>query len=106
MLELNPALHKRMSIMCETLRCDEDFIKSEAYRFLDENRLDGGGADAKKLLSLHKAVRTRVLAAMFDSISGESLEEKHFADIEKLLENGRDGARIMLPGKIAAAMKS
>jgi len=107
MCELNPALHKRVGVMCESLRCDEDFIKSEAYRFINENATEISGEIAvEKLLSLHKAVRTRVLAAMFARASKESLEEKHYADLEKLLSGGRQGARIMLPGKTAAIIKN
>jgi tRNA(Ile)-lysidine synthase len=106
MHELNPALHKRVGIMCESLRCDEDFIKSEAMRFLSENASESGEIEAKKLLLLHKAVRVRVLAAMFARVSEASLEEKHFSDIEKLLSSGKDGARIMLPGKISAMLKN
>ncbi len=107
MCELNPALHKRVGIMCEALRCDEDFIKGEAYRFVNENCGEERGEIAvEKLLSLHKAVRTRVIAAMFARASKESLEEKHYADVEKLLAGGRDGARIALPGKTSALLKN
>ena len=102
---LNPALHKRVGAMCEALRADEDFIKSEAYRFVNENyREESRGIEAAKLRSLHKAVRTRVVAMM---LSGDSsLEEKHFADIEKLLESGREGAKITLPGKMLAIIRN
>ncbi len=106
MCELNPALHKRVGIMCESLRCDEDFINSEAYRFINENcGIERGEIAVEKLLSLHKAVRTRVLAAMFARASEASLEEKHYADVEKLLAGGKDGARIALPGKTCAILK-
>jgi tRNA(Ile)-lysidine synthase len=107
MCELNPALHKRVGIMCEALRCDEDFIKGEAYRFINENATEmGDGIAVQKLLSLHKAVRTRVIAAMFARASQESLEEKHYADVEKLLAGGKDGARITLPGKTSALLRN
>ena len=105
MCRLNPALHKRVGAMCEALRTDEDFIKSEAYRFVNENyREEARGIEAAKLLSLHKAVRTRVIAAMLSGSS--SLEEKHFADIEKLLASGKEGARIALPGKMLALIRN
>ncbi len=100
--EINPALHTRVSAMSASLRCDEDFIKQEASRFLSENRGENGRVSAEKLCSLHKAVRTRVLAAMFAEASEASLEEKHFCDLEKLLFDLKDGARIVLPGKTAA----
>jgi hypothetical protein len=57
-------------------------------------------------MSLHKAVRIRVLAAMFGAMGASSLEEKHFADLEKLLSSGKDGARIILPSKTAAILKN
>jgi len=105
--ELNPMLHKRVGTMCEALRCDEDFIKSEAYRFLDENFSEEQGCvSTEKLLALHRAVRVRAIAAMFSRVSSESLEEKHYADIEKLLGGGKEGARIILPGKTAAVIKN
>lgn len=104
--ELNPALFKRIGAMCSSLRCDEDFIQSEAKRFMDENRTEQRGIAAEKLLRLHRAVRTRVLAAMYSSVCREQLEEKHFADVEKLLESGREGARITLPGKTSALLKN
>ncbi len=104
--EVNPALHRRVGAMCESLRQDEDFIKKEAYRFLSENACgENRGVAAEKLLALHKAVRTRVLAAMYARETEESLEEKHFCDIEKLLSGGKDGAMLILPGKIAAVLK-
>ena len=105
MCELNPALHKRVGFMCEALRSDEDFIKSEAQRFISENTACGG-VPLQKLLSLHKAVRIRVIAAMFACASRESLEEKHYADVEKLIAGGREGSRIALPGKTAAVVKN
>ncbi len=104
--ELNPALHTRISAMSEALRRDEDFIKGEAERFLSENRGEGGRVSVGKLCGLHIAVRTRVLAEMFDAASGASLEEKHFGDLEKLLAAGKDGARIVLPGKTAAVTRN
>lgn len=107
MCSLNPALHKRVAVMCDSLRCDEDFIKSEAYRFIGENAAHGElHVSTQKLLSLHKAVRTRVLAAMFARACGESLEEKHYADIECLLAACKEGARIILPGKTAALIRN
>lgn len=103
--ELNPALHRRVGAMCEALRTDEDFIRGEAYRFLDENTVaESGGVSADALRSLHRAVRTRVLSAMFERESGASLEEKHFADIEKLL-CGKSGTKIILPGRTVAVIK-
>lgn len=106
MRELNPALHKRIGMMCESLRCDEDFINGEAYRFLSDNTsAERRGIPKDKLLSLHRAVRTRVIAAMFARESEESLEEKHYADVEGLLACGKDGARIILPGKTAAVLQ-
>ncbi len=104
--ELNPALHMRISAMSEALRRDEDFIKGEAARFLRENRGESGRVSARKLCELHRAVRTRVLAAMFEAVSEASLEEKHFGDLEKLLATGKDGARIVLPGKTAAVTRN
>jgi tRNA(Ile)-lysidine synthase len=107
LMELNPALHKRVAAMCGSLRCDEDFIKGEAYRFVNENAVHGEPRiSAQKLLSIHKAVRTRVLAAMFARACGESLEEKHYADIEDMLACGREGARIILPGKTSALIRN
>jgi tRNA(Ile)-lysidine synthase len=106
MCELNPALHRRVGVMCEALRCDEDFIKGEAIRFISENVAETGETPVRKLLSLHKAVRTRVLAAMFACASRESLEEKHYSDLEKLLSGGKEGARIVLPGKTAATVRN
>ncbi|MBQ9745974.1 MAG: hypothetical protein IJW21_04055, partial [Clostridia bacterium] len=107
MRELNPALHRRVGAMCESLRCDEDFICGEAYRFINENCTgEKRGIAAEKLSSLHRAVRTRVLAALYSREGSESLEEKHFSDIEKLLAGGKEGARLILPGKIAAVLKN
>lgn len=104
--EVNPALHKRVGAMCESLRCDEDFIKTEAYRFLSENSEGIRRAiSAEKLISLHKAVRTRVLAAMYARETAESLEEKHFCDIEKMLLSGKESSMLILPGKIAAVLQ-
>ena len=105
MCMLNPALHRRVGAMCEALRTDEDFIKGEAERFINENA-GAEGISREKLMSLHKAVRIRVLAAMFGAMGASSLEEKHFADLEKLLSSGKDGARIILPGRTAAILKN
>jgi integrase len=106
MCGLNPALHKRVAFMCDSLRCDEDFINGEARRFINENAAHGEARiSAEKLLSLHKAVRTRVVAAMFARAGKESLEEKHYADIEGILAACKEGTRIILPGKISALIR-
>jgi hypothetical protein len=43
---------------------------------------------------------------MFARACGESLEEKHYADIEDMLACGREGARIILPGKTSALIRN
>ncbi|MBQ8403618.1 MAG: tRNA lysidine(34) synthetase TilS [Clostridia bacterium] len=105
MRELNHALHTRVGAMCESLRTDEDFIMSAVHAFMEENCVNTA-VSAQKLALLHKAVRTRVYAAMFGNLCENSLEEKHFADIEALLESGKNGARIILPGKNAAVLEN
>ncbi len=103
--ELNPSVHKRVSAMCARLRNDEDFISGEARRFTEEN-ITEKGIQLQKLSTLHPAVRTRVFAYMYSEICEESLEEKHFSDIDALVSGGRNGARIILPGKTAAIVKN
>lgn len=107
MKEINPALCARISATSEALRADEDFISGEAKRFMAESCGEKHGeVAAEKLMALHKSVRRRVLRAMYAHAGSEQLEEKHFADVEKLLASGKEGARIILPGKIAAVLKN
>lgn len=105
MKELNPALEERMSMMSVSLRDDEDFISGEAKAFIDKN-LSKNGISAESLLSAHRAVRARVYNILHSQESAEHLEEKHVSDIESLVSCGRNGARIILPGKVAAVLKN
>jgi tRNA(Ile)-lysidine synthase len=103
MKELNPAFEERACATAASLREDEDFISGEARRFIEEN---GAEPALVRLLALHCAVRKRVFAMAHARVSAESLEQKHFADIEALIKSAKNGARIILPGKTAALIKN
>ena len=103
MKEINPSLEERIIATSDSLRADEDFIRQHANDFLSENA-EEDGVSVQKLALLHKAVRTRVYAAMYARECEKNLEEKHFSDIDGLLSSDKKNARVILPGKIAATV--
>lgn len=74
--------------------CAKSFISSHPYPIL-----------ASDLLSLHQAQRKRVLALMFSSHSGATLESVHICALSSLLENKKNGASLSLPDGIKAQLQ-
>lgn len=93
-----------MSRAAELLRVDADYLNQEASAALD--RLFPADADwrnglsVQTLMSLHEAIRTRVLRLWIEHESGtmKDLSEKHVAALDELCQPGRSGHRCSLPG--------
>ncbi len=74
-------------------REDEDFISSEALRFLNGQAVS---IDVKKLNQLHPAVAKRSLMLGFEDYSGVKLEQIHLESLLSFAKSGKNGS-ISLP---------
>ena len=103
--EINPNAETRVISAGENLSRDESFIAGAVQKFICENNVENS-CSARVLLLAHPAVRSRVIARMYGTVCKEKLEARHFEEIDDFLENGKNGARIILPCKIAALLRS
>lgn len=102
--EINPSAEERIVSASENLARDESFITEEARRFAELHGISNS-CNVKLLLSVHEALRSRIIAKMYGSVSNKTLESRHFDEIDKFIENGKNGSRIILPGKTAALFR-
>lgn len=77
---------KMVSRLSKSLRIDEDFLKSEAERFIRYN-LVGDMISNKELLRLHQAVFSRVIMALSKK-AGASPEQVHIEKARELILRG------------------
>lgn len=78
-LEMNPSFEKAVCRMSESLATDMDYLDGEAKRHYDEIK-DGDSVSVRALLSLHEALRYRVLLLLYrETFPSAPLPEKvHF----------------------------
>ncbi len=102
--QINPALLRNVSRLCESVRRDSEFINLAVIDYFSSK-----GKDANKLSELnilHPALRPRVIAKMYSSVSdGGVLEEVHLEDIGNICLKGANGLAVSLPGLIRAEIK-
>ncbi|MGN1096047.1 MAG: tRNA lysidine(34) synthetase TilS [Eubacteriales bacterium] len=103
--KINPLAEQRVSSSSSLFAEDEKYLSETAKGFINKNGIEDS-CDISLLMSLPSSIRVRVISVMYGNLTAESLEAKHFSDIEKLLQTKRNGARIILPGKTAALIKN
>ncbi len=67
---------------------DEEYLMGEARRYLDAWH---GRLNVKELLSLHKAISSRMISESFADLNGTGLEFVHINSIFSLIESGEKG---------------
>ena len=78
---------------------DADFILSEAKRVVSAH---GVRIPTGTLSALHPSVAKRVVKLMFEQVSDATLEYVHIQGVLSLLDNGKNGASVSLPGRTCA----
>ena len=88
--------------MTELVRADADFIDEYVRDFMQKNNITDS-ADIDLLLSINKAIRSRVIRKMYDNASGLNggLEYKHLTYVEETIDK-RENKRINMPKNITA----
>lgn len=81
--------------------CDVDFINSFALDFLTSN---GGRLPLDRLVALHPAVLTRVLALSFKEKYDATLEYVHISALAKLINEQKSQSSVSLPANIRAVI--
>ena len=89
---INPAFSEAAARTAELLRQDEDCLREQAERFLDEE-FDGESLSAAALAALHPAVAARVLRALCPKVP----EQKH-VDMALAFARGSELGFLDLPG--------
>ena len=104
MRELQPKLCEVFSRFAESAREADDYISTHAREFV-ENECENG-ISIKKLLSLHEALRPRVLALEFKKISDSGLEKVHVNALLSLCEKAEPHSSISLPSGVCARIEN
>lgn len=102
--QINSNVETRVISAGEKLSRDESFIAQAVQSFMDQYNITNS-CSVRLLLDAHPALRSRVIARMYSIVCKEKLESRHFEEIDGFLESGKNGARIILPCKIAALLR-
>ncbi len=108
--ELNPQLVETLARNAEILRDDDDFMDQAARLAFDElasGNLKRGATvtlAVKALGALEIAIKRRVVRRAVEVLRGHTrnLSQRHVEDVLSLLENGKSGREIHLPGLVVA----
>ncbi|MBQ4354365.1 MAG: tRNA lysidine(34) synthetase TilS [Clostridia bacterium] len=101
--EITPDPAEAAARLTSSLREDSDFLEAEA-----ERAVCGKQITRDVFLSLHPAIASRVLRILYDRSkdSSSSLEQKHIRTALSLIQNGNNGSRLSLPGKMQLLLDS
>ena len=108
--ELNPQLVETLARNAEILRDEEDFMEKAARVAFDElasaDRKSGQTItlSVEALATLQIALKRRVLRRAVEVVRGHTrnLSQRHVEDVLSLLDNGKSGREIHLPGLVVA----
>ena len=108
--ELNPQLVETLARNAEILRDEEDFMEKAARLAFDElasGNLKSGPTitlSVEALAALQVAIKRRVVRRAVEVLRGHTrnLSQRNVEDVLSLLENGKSGREIHLPGLVAA----
>jgi tRNA(Ile)-lysidine synthase len=95
---INPAVSGNIMRASELLRADDDFLRSEARRFISSGSPDGKSARAGELLALHPAVAARVIRAL----SGVNLPRERVRAVMRLCERDMPSGEARLGAGVSA----
>lgn len=100
---LNPRLVETLARSAEILRDEEDFMETRARKVFAETRAIGKAGislSVSALAALHPALRRRLTRLAVEHAKGDTanLTAGHVADVLALLEEGKSGREVHLPG--------
>lgn len=94
---INPAAAANIMRASELSRSDDDFLRSEARRFIADCH-NGGRVPVRRLLELHPAVAARVVRAL----AGVGLSREHVRAVLSLCRSDSPSGEACLPGGASA----
>lgn len=97
--KLNPSFEKNIKNASESLFEDAEFIKSEAFSYMNGNVINGR-FDKESFLKLHISIKKRVLMQLYKEILSNNnrvLEKTHLDRALSFIEKGDSGKYIVLP---------
>jgi tRNA(Ile)-lysidine synthase len=105
--QFNPRLVDALAQTADILREEDDWLEQQAAEWLESHARSGRGElrlSAERLSQLHPALGRRVLRAAIRRVKGDlrSLAARHLEAVGELLEAGKSGRRLALPGGIEA----
>ena len=86
--------------MCQILRMDDDFIESEAKKFISDNLKEKSVA-LNKLKNLHPALLSRVLSLLAKEHGIPSLESIHISKVRELIFSSSNDFSVSIPGGVS-----
>lgn len=101
MREISPSPEDAAARLSAALRADERFIEKCADELMRRENI-ASNAPLSLLRTLDDALFFRVISGMCPS----GLEYTHINDIKELVESGKNGARLSLPGRMCAVIDS
>ena len=108
--ELNPKLVETLARSAEILRDEEDFMEARARKAFTKTATAtaavgkaGISLSVSALDALHPALRRRLTRLAVEHVNGDTanLSSGHVADVLGLLEDGKSGREVHLPGLTA-----
>ncbi len=102
---MNPSVIDTVFRMSCSLRCDSDYIETQAKLFAD-SYVKKGKIKAEIIADAHEAIASRVISLMYSAAGGRSLERVHIKDVLKLAKNGKNGSSISLTGGVRAKIEN
>ena len=96
--EIFPSAQKAAARLSASAREDNDFILSEATRFIDECN---DGIDQSKLCALHPAVAKRAIMLCYERSFLAGLERIHIEDVLRFATSGKNGSISLPQGTLA-----
>lgn len=98
--EMFPSPEESVARMTELLRADDSYLTGLAFDIVGNQ----SGVDRKTLVSLDKAVSSRVLIMLYDKVSSENgtLSKDHIEKILSIAEEKSGYSSLSLPGNVTA----
>jgi len=100
--KLNPQIVSVLSSTADRLRIDEEFLQNEAVERMKNLLLQNGSliVSAGSLTEAPVAVRRRMIREAIAMVRGglNKVTMRHIAAVESLLENGKSGKEVAIPG--------
>ncbi len=101
--EFNPAIRDALIRLSECAHGDSVYIEAHAKQAFDETVIDGA-INVQKLRKMDCAISYRILSQCVKVKFGITLQKKHVDLLYQLIQKGKTGSRLSLPGGIWATI--